>query len=651
MFRTLLCRYAVRFTVPALQASIRRSVALRRFTVAASNALADDVEEMLKLSAVEFRPRGSTLELQRCPFCGEGRRVKWQLLVYADTGSFSCKRCAKKGHWSELRTALGLTVREVSAPDQAVAKQFMSDLPAAVASESIPSLAAFTPEILQKYHVGLRTCKILGEEQQCVTFPWTREARPGEIACDENVKHIRVKSVATADAALALLEPAKGEWGLFGWHTVPKDAPDIVVTASERDAMIVHQVTGMPTVALPAGTQQLPRDVMPQLERFKRVFLWLPDDMRGRDAAQRFARKLGIDRCRIVRTKTLATDPVSPLEAAEHGKDLNALFKQTEVLPHEQLLKFDELRADIEAEFADPQGAAGVECLTLPSLTALLKGHRRGELTVVTGNTGIGKTTFLTQYSVDLCTSGVPTLFGSFEIKNTRVGRVMLTQLAGRSLEGDSDAFNECANQLTAMPMHFMRFFGNADVNAVHEAMQYAVDVHDVAHIVLDNLQFMLGSSGTRGIDKFDAQDAAIARFRRFASDNNVHVTMVIHPRKTGGEALLSTTSVFGTAKATQEADNVIVLQTAKAFKFLDVRKNRFSGNVGVVPLAFDRDSLLFRELQPSAMNEEQMQCLEQLAKWHGLNTDHLQFKPGATKLPAGGGPSLLQDVTDDEAK
>jgi len=42
-------------------------------------------------------------------------------------------------------------------------------------------------------------------------------------------------------------------------------------------------------------------------------------------------------------------------------------------------------------------------------LNTLLKGHRRGELTVFTGPTGSGKTTFISDYSLDLCTQGVCT--------------------------------------------------------------------------------------------------------------------------------------------------------------------------------------------------------------------------------------------------
>ncbi len=51
-----------------------------------------------------------------------------------------------------------------------------------------------------------------------------------------------------------------------------------------------------------------------------------------------------------------------------------------------------------------------------------------------------------------------------------------------------------------------------------------------------------------------------IQKFRKFATAHNVHVTLVIHPRKED-EVRLSANSIFGGAKATQEADNVVLLQ------------------------------------------------------------------------------------------
>ena len=49
--------------------------------------------------------------------------------------------------------------------------------------------------------------------------------------------------------------------------------------------------------------------------------------------------------------------------------------------------------------------------------------------------------------------------------------------------------------------------------------------------------------------------------------------------------------SVFGTAKATQEADNLVILQRGKKYRFLDVKKNRYDGELGTVPYRYDKAS------------------------------------------------------------
>ena len=114
----------------------------------------------------------------------------------------------------------------------------------------------------------------------------------------------------------------------------------------------------------------------------------------------------------------------------------------------------------------------------------------------------------LSQLSLDLCAQGVSTLWRSFEVKNTRLMQKMLRQFAGMGLAFgagvpvmgpgggmDAETLNEVAECFEDLPLYFLRFHGSTVVDQVIDAMDYAVYVHDVTHIVLDNLQFML--SGT----------------------------------------------------------------------------------------------------------------------------------------------------------
>ena len=105
---------------------------------------------------------------------------------------------------------------------------------------------------------------------------------------------------------------------------------------------------------------------------------------------------------------------------------------------------------------------------------------------------------------------------------------------------------------------------------------------------------------------------------------------MIVHPRKEDDPSELGISSIFGSAKSTQEADNVVIMQAQQNKKHLQVRvahqicpvrfvsyslyyyvlllivlyyvishvcqvvKNRFSGDLGVVPLFFDKETVSF---------------------------------------------------------
>lgn len=133
-----------------------------------------------------------------------------------------------------------------------------------------------------------------------------------------------------------------------------------------------------------------------------------------------------------------------------------------------------------------------------------------------------------------------------------------------------------------------------SDIGEVLDAMEYAVYVNDVEHIILDNLQFMTSRKETMksSFDKYDVQDLAIEKFRTFASEHNVHISLVVHPRKEQEDSKLSLSSVYGSAKATQEADTVLILQTdGGRRKYIEVKKNRFNGSLGEASLYFDPQS------------------------------------------------------------
>lgn len=111
--------------------------------------------------------------------------------------------------------------------------------------------------------------------------------------------------------------------------------------------------------------------------------------------------------------------------------------------------------------------------LSLPNFEALLyilvsrigcSPSPRSVFNFPAGPTGSGKTTFISEYALDLCTQGVNTLWGSFEISNVRLARVMLTQFAVGRLEEQLDKYDEWADRFEDLPLYFMTFHGQQSI-------------------------------------------------------------------------------------------------------------------------------------------------------------------------------------------
>jgi twinkle protein len=92
------------------------------------------------------------------------------------------------------------------------------------------------------------------------------------------------------------------------------------------------------------------------------------------------------------------------------------------------------------------------------------------------------KTTFLGQMSLDLAEQDVNVLWGSFEIKNTRLIHKLMQQFVREPLPtGDaamSGKLEAIADRFARLPLYFLKFHGGSDVDDVLDAMDYAVCVY-----------------------------------------------------------------------------------------------------------------------------------------------------------------------------
>lgn len=397
--------------------------------------------------------------LTHCPHCLYVRKSSFAASVNIESGTYSCKTCHSSGSWQQFTKALRKKLAHNNRPDYIIhgsSDLFSNTRPAF--EHSIEKVAAFPsqlsdsalttvaeryhlrPEVMRMYQVGLGEYK----GTACLTFPQTVLVYGQEDDAFQ-VETMRIKACGLEDDALITYDPPTATHhttGLFGYHTIPSDADTIILTRREVDAMAAYQATGVPSVSLPTSDYyQLHESVLPLLERFSKIYVWMDKDMDGQMASERFASKLGDARCLLINNQPL------PHDALVQGDDLTEMLQSAQSIKHDEIMDFTDLRDLVQKEVLYPEQTQGVQSTDLPSLNAILKGHRPGELTILTGPTGAGKTTIISQISLDYCKSGVPTLWGSFEIVNRRLAKKMLYQYAGKDISKSPEEFDHWASE------------------------------------------------------------------------------------------------------------------------------------------------------------------------------------------------------------
>ncbi|XP_022126648.1 mitochondrial DNA helicase isoform X2 [Pieris rapae] len=564
---------------------------------------------------------GFTSLITKCSLClNEENKPDSKVYINKTTGYFLCPKCNAHGDWNILERLIKKSKVEGSIKDyfdKLQQDKYKFD-------KHWENLLAETTSLL-----NLSENEVL-DLFRLFEFPYHTEAHKVlcdvQVSKDRTVLYFPLKNSLDTIIGYRKIQAGREEEvetcghhlaGLFScrsFKTLKTDQAILVPSIQDVLSLASNKVAGK---LIWLSNCSLPPVVLPVLERYQKLCLWGDwENMRA------VAEKLGEDRCFFVRP----TDGlVTASEAASANLSLKTLVSEAKPASHRSITTFASLRDDVFAELTNIDKVRGVKWKRFPALTKLLGGHRRGELTVMTGPTGCGKTTLCAEMSLDLAQQGVTTLWGSFEIRNFRLARTMLQQFAGVPLEQNLNEFPKFADEFQKLPVFFLAFHGQQPIKVVMEAVEHARYMYDISHVVVDNVQFMLGLGEEREGDRYLRQDAVIAAFRTFATARHCHVTLVMHPRKERDSEDLSTSSIFGSAKASQEADNVLIIQdkrltAVRGKKYLQVAKNRYSGDLGIVPLDFDKDSLSYQPKKKAKKQDEPEKLLDDCFQEYSLD-------------------------------
>lgn len=377
-----------------------RKEALPALEVPVSPVTTAEIRQYLRAHGIPFQDGHSCLRAPS-PFVGSSdfnnqkkdSTTSFCLFIDKTTGHFLCMTSLAEGSWEDFQASVegrGDGAREgvllTEGPEaenreevlriwnRAVPLWELPDAEEAKLARVMFGLSKVTDDTLRRFSVRyLRSTRSL-------VFPWFTPGGSGL----RGLKLLGAEGQGNEVQYVETTIPRPGAYhNLFGLPLISRRDAEVVLTSRELDSLALSQSTGLPTLSLPRGTVCLPPALLPYLEQFRRIVFWLGDDLRSWEAAKLFARKLNPKRCSLVRP---GNQQPRPLEALNQGLSLPRILRTALPAWHKSIVSFRQLREEVLGELSNVEQAAGVRWSRFPDLNRLLKGHRKGELTVFTGD-------------------------------------------------------------------------------------------------------------------------------------------------------------------------------------------------------------------------------------------------------------------------
>lgn len=392
--------------------------------------------------------------------------------------------------------------------------------------------------------------------------------------------------------------------GLFGQKACKQNAKFLILVEGEHDVLAGREMLRAKgkdwnIVAIPNGANEegkLDPQTLKELDwitSHESVCIAFDMDAPGQATAMAMAEALA-SQCKV----GMATLPRKDTAKCWEEGLVDEWFKaisHPKIYRPEQIVEGKDV--DLEKLLTPKQG--GID-IPYPKLQKMTWGLRKGEITLLTAGSGIGKSTFSRELAYHLIKQGHTIAFIALETSMEDVARSLIAMEVGVS--PNKLMFNpDCVprSQYEAAykylfaenRVHLMRHWGSLQVDVLKQKMLYFAKVLAVDFIILDHCSMVVAGSD---VDERKDLDRLFESMTQIVVETNVGIIPIIHLRRVQGKRFnkgdeVELTDLRGSAGAEQMSFNVWALERNqqtedgnKDLVKLRVLKNRAIGFTGL---------------------------------------------------------------------
>ncbi len=357
----------------------------------------------------------------------------------------------------------------------------------------------------------------------------------------------------------------------------------LIITEGEFDCIALSQLGASNCVSLPNGSGSVEtafRNNYEFLQEFEVIYIAFDMDEAGEKAALKALSMLSPGKYRRICFPCKdANDWIR--ENPEVGmKDLKALMENAKRVEVTCITNMADLPSDFYKAI-DLGISTGWK-----KLDEILGGVRVGEVTVLSADTGSGKSTFCMNLFKNLADQGKGIWLNSYEMTPEMVNRklaslVLKTKMKFREFtKEEQDAYQKyLKNHNCYLNVKNTR----VDIEILRKQFEMASLVYGVRYILIDHLDYIHANGKKK--TALENIDESVREIHALAMEFKVGVVLVVHPKQVEAGKEITMSDLKGSSAIKQYADNIIVVTRMDRIEPMDklrvkvrVFKNRLQG-------------------------------------------------------------------------
>jgi len=527
-----------------------------------------NIVEYLKTKGCHFKQQGSEY-LTDCPFCGKPQHLS----VNPEKGVWRCWVCNETGNIWKLKKFYGDINIQKIVPQQEEYKRPVKDsdqeyhkalLENERALDYLMHERGFTMEIIKKFK--------LGYDKQRITIPYYQKG----VLVNYKFRWIEKKGYYREEGCQSTL---------FNVDDLDTSKP-VLLTEGEFDCISAVQMGFENVLSVSTGAGGFDNEWIDFFENVGEIYICFDQDKAGEKGAKKVAEKLGIARCK--RVKLPFKDFNDCLMAGLKKEDLDIFFKQAEEYKLPGIIHISEVLGELETLWEKGESLKGKPLTDWGNFTFAFGGMREGEVTVLSGETAAGKTTFAMNLVYQLLNQGEAWIFFSNEMSNKALVAKLFAMYCEKAFYTLSrEEMLESMSFFGSRKLFFVKTTKELSIEKISEYLIYVNNRFDVRFALLDHLHFFIPP----GVDK---QVYEIEQFMRgivdVAKKTKMNILLVAHPHKLKNETgYVQMNDLKGSSAIKQNSDNIIMLWRNRKKEekeqiyevFADIQKVRADSAVG----------------------------------------------------------------------